>query len=123
LFLTATYRIKNRFELVFNIDLLGYAYAANKTGKFFGDNSSVLINTNVSPNTTSYLLYDIYDVGMIKAEFMFGYWINNCWMLRGGRSDFLVEYRTPNELQKGNKRCKDLIYLPFVAIRYLAGHN
>jgi hypothetical protein len=118
-----THRIKNKSELGCNIDLFGYAFAANKTGKLLGDNSSVPKNTNVSANTISYLVFDIYAVGMIKAEFMFGYWLNNCWMIEGGLSDFLIEYRTPNELQKGNKRFKDLIYLPFVAIRYLAGHR
>jgi hypothetical protein len=109
--------------LVFNIDLFGYDFAANKTGKLLGDNSSVPKNTNVSANTISYLVYDIYDVGMIKAEFMFGYWLNNCWMLRGGLSDFIVEYNTPKEIQKDKKRFKDLIYLRFVEIRYLAGHR
>jgi hypothetical protein len=123
LFLTATHRIKNKFELGFKIDLFGYAFAANKTGKFFGDNSSVPMNTNVSANTISYLLYDIYDVGITKAEVTFGYWLNNCWMLEGGLSDFIVEYNTPKEIQKDKKRFKDLIYLTFVAIRYLAGHN
>jgi hypothetical protein len=123
LFLEATYRIKGKIELGFNIDLFGYAFGASKSGKFIGSNSSIPITTNVSANSISYLIYDIYDVGMIKAEFMIGYWLNKNWLVRGGLSDFLIEYKTPTELQKDNKRFKDLIYVPFIAIRYSPKHN
>lgn len=123
IFITGTYRIKNRFELGFNLDLLGYSFGGSQTATFLGNNSAQPIATNVSASFANVTIYDKYDIGFVKSEFMAGYWLNDKWMARLGFSTFITEYRTDIELQKDNKRFKAFDILPFIAIRYSPKHN
>lgn len=123
LFITGTYRIKDRFELGFNLDLLGYTFGGDQTAKFLGNNSRTPIVTNASVGFVSITKYDKYDIGFVKSEFMVGYWLNEKWMARAGFSTFITEYRTDRELQEGNDRFKAFDFVPFIAIRYSMKHN
>ena len=63
------------------------------------------------------------DVGMIRAEFMIGYWVSDKTMIRLGLTSLNTEYKTATELQAGNSRFRANSQIPFIAITYSPKHN
>lgn len=116
LYLGATYRIKDKLELGFNIDALGYTFGGDAAATFKGGNQT--LPTTVSPNQMTALLMGANDIGMIKAEFFVGYQLKENWMIRLGFNNNFVEYVTSTELQPGNTRFRGDPTAGFLAIRY-----
>ena len=121
LMLTATYRIKSKFEVGFNIDLVGYSFGADKSATFVSN--GIFKPTTVTAGTPTALLVGPNDVGMIRAEFMIGYWISDKTMIRLGLTSLNTEYKTATELQAGNSRFRANSQIPFIAITYSPKHN
>jgi hypothetical protein len=116
LFLTATYRIKRKFEIGFNVDLVGYSFGATQNANFIGNNS--VIPTRASANSLTALLVGANDIGMVKSENFIGYWVSENWMARVGVSSLFTEYKTSTRLQQDNDRFRGTSIIPFIAIRY-----
>lgn len=116
LFIGATYRIKNKLELGFNIDGLGYTFGPDRSYDLVGDMSQVM--RYASPNQISALLVGSNDIGMIKAEFFVAYSLNPHWMVRLGVSNSFVEYKTKGEIQAGNTRFRGDPFMPMLGLRY-----
>ena len=116
LLLTVNYRIKNKLELGFNIDLVGYSFGADQNARFISNGVSKA--TSASANRPTALLVGPNDIGMIRAEFNVGYWISNNIMLRAGVTSLNTEYKTATELQSGNSRFRKNSQLPFIAITF-----
>lgn len=114
--LGATYQIRERFELGFNIDAVGYTFGATQTATFLGNGATV--EDEVSPNQVTALLVGANDIGMVKSEFYVAYWLNEKWMLRAGTGGLFAEYKTSKELQEGNNRFRATTGVPSVAVRY-----
>lgn len=116
LYIGASYVIKNKLELGFNIDALGYTFGGETEATFLGNNQK--LTTTVNPNQPTLLLVGANDRGMIKAEFFVGYQLNENWAARIGFNNNFVEYKTATELQKGNTRFRGDPTAPFLAVRY-----
>lgn len=118
LFIGATYVIKEKLELGFNIDGIGYTFGPSRSALFIGNDSKVAKLVDVSPNQISALLVGANDIGMIKAEFFAGYWITPKWMVRAGMINAFLEYKTLTEVQVGNSRFRADPILPMIGVRY-----
>jgi hypothetical protein len=116
LFLNATYRIKQKFELGFNIDAIGVSFGAPQNGQYI--TNGLATPASVTTNGISALLVEANDIGMIKAEYYIAYWVKPKWMVRFGAVDLYSEYKTATELQTGNTRYRGASYMPFLAFRW-----
>ena len=114
LYISATYRIKQKIEAGFNIDALGYSFGAEKQATY----GQLQSNNLVHANGLSLLLIDANDRGMLNSQFWIGYNIDSHWMIRGGFSHLFTEYRTDRELQPGNDRFRGVNNIPFLSVRY-----
>lgn len=115
-YIGATYVIKNRVELGFNIDAIGYTFGGDKDATFTAE--GVETATTVNPGSVTALLVGANDIGMLKAEFFAAYKFNNTWKARVGLVSLFTEYRTPTELQAGNTRFRGEGRVPFLAVTY-----
>ncbi|MGB0432590.1 MAG: hypothetical protein ACPGLV_19085 [Bacteroidia bacterium] len=113
--LGASYLIKNKIELGFNIDAVGYTFGQSRTATFNPQGAN--ITDEVSPNQITALLVGANDIGMVKAEFFGAYRINDKLAIRLGLANSFVEYKTSTELQTGNDRFRGISSMPFVAAR------
>ena len=117
----ASYRIKNKFELGFNIDLVGYSFGATQNATFISN--KIATPTSASANAPTALLVGPNDLGMIRAEFTLGYWVSDKTLLRIGLTSLNTEYKTATELQTDNSRFRRNSQLPFIAVTYSPKHN
>ena len=102
IYVGATYSIKNKVPIGFNIDAIGYTFGGDLEGIYTGDGISTPVTVN--PGSITALLVGPNDIGMLKAEFFVGYRINNNFTVRAGINNMYTEVRTPTELQVGNTR-------------------
>lgn len=102
LFVGATYSIKNKVPIGFNIDAVGYTFGGDMEGTYTGAGVSTPVTVN--PGSVTALLVGPNDIGFLKAEFFAGYHINEKWTVRLGITNMYTEVRTPTELQAGNTR-------------------
>jgi hypothetical protein len=116
LFVNATYRIKQKFELGFNIDVIGASFGASQNAQFISN--KIETPAQVTTNSITALLVEANDIGMIKAEYYVAYWAKPKWMIRFGVIDLYSEYKTATELQVGNTRYRGASYMPFLSLRY-----
>ena len=102
IYIGATYSIRNKVPIGFNIDAIGYTFGGDLEGVYTGDGVSTPVTVN--PGSITALLVGANDIGMLKAEFFVGYRINNFFTVRAGINNMYTEVRTPTELQVGNTR-------------------
>ncbi len=116
IFASAAITFFSRLEMGFNIDLIGLTYGPKKSSNYNPNSNAV----DVSSSTLgpSLLLSGSRDIGMLKSEFYSGFQVTNKWMIRGGMSSFVAEYKTEDELQQGNSRFRNMEFMPFLAVRY-----
>ncbi len=116
LFIGASYLIKNRVELGFNIDAVGYTFGGDRDGIF--TSSGVETPVTVNPGSISALLVGANDIGMVKVEIFAGYKFNRKWSARLGIMNLFTEYRTPTEIQVGNTRFRAESRMPHLSVTY-----
>lgn len=102
IYIGATYSIKNKVPIGFNIDAIGYTFGSDLEGIYTGDGVSAPVTVN--PGSITALLVGPNDIGMLKAEFFVGYHINDKLTVRAGINNMYTEVRTPTEIQAGNTR-------------------
>lgn len=101
-YIGASYVIRERIELGFNIDAIGYTFGGDKDATF--TSNGVETATTVNPNSITALLIAANDIGMVRSDFFVGYKFNDNWGARLGYGLLFTEYRTETELQEGNTR-------------------
>lgn len=117
LYISAAYRIKQKVELGFNIDVIGYSFGAEKMITYVNRYQTLELKY-AKPNSLSLLLVDANDRGMVNSQFWIGYQINNQWAIRGGVSHLFTEYKTNRKGPQNNDRFRGVNNIPFLAVRY-----
>jgi len=116
LYIGAGYVIKDRVEIGFNIDVVGYTFGGDKAATYIGAGNEV--TTTVNPGSVTALLIGANDIGMVKSEFFAGYKFNDKFKARLGWVSLFTEYRTPTELQAGNTRYRGTGLMPMLSATY-----
>jgi len=116
LYIGASYTIRERFEVGFNIDALGYTFGGDKDATFTSDGATT--ETTVNPGSITALLLGPNDIGMVRSDFFAGYKFNDNWKVRLGVGPLFTEYRTETELQEGNTRYRGTSMMILVGAVY-----
>ena len=119
------YRIKEVFEVGFNIDLIGISFGPETDGVYHSaniDDASLLGPQTAKPTPVTLLLGGSNDRGMLQSEFYVGYW----WKMfnfRAGFNYLFSEYTTTNTLANDNDRFRHITGMPFIGIGFSPKHN
>jgi len=107
-----------RFELGFDIDLIGFSFGNSRFGDYSSSNASLAGLQPAHASSFNVLLGGKPDRGQLDSEFYAAYWLSDDWALRAGFSHFISEYTTDNALDFGNNRFRHSANLGFVAVVY-----
>ncbi len=119
LYIGAGYVIKEKFELGFNIDALGYTFGGDKDATFTSEGNETA--TTVNPGSITALLLGPNDIGMVRSDFFAGYKFSDTWKVRLGLGPLFTEYRTDTELQTGNTRYRGASMMILASVTYTLG--
>jgi hypothetical protein len=113
------YTIKEKFDIGFNIDAVGFSFGGNTTGKYIAYQSADN-GTQQSARPTSYnlLLVSDNDIGMLNSELYFRYWFNQKWAIRAGATFLFTEYTTDKKLRLDNDRWRNKSLMGLVGITF-----
>lgn len=109
------YRIGNRVEAGFNIDLLGVGFGPDRT---FDQSSSGGSSVTGSPSSFNLLRLGRRDRGSLDSEFYLALAVSPRLVLRGGLSHYVAEYETDQPLSGGSDRVRSVGNLVFAALTY-----
>ncbi len=113
------YTIKQKFDIGFNIDAVGFSFGGKTTGKYIGyqssDNGTI---QTASPTTLNLLLVSDNDIGGLNSELYIRYWFSQKWAIKAGASFAFTEYTTDNKLRLGNDRWRNKSLMGMIAITY-----
>ncbi len=113
------YTIKEKFDIGFNIDAIGFSFGGKTTGKYISsqspDNGTV---QTASPSTKNLLLVSDNDIGALNSELYFRYWFKPKWAVKVGASFAFTEYTTENKLRLENDRWRNKSLMGMVGITY-----
>jgi hypothetical protein len=114
------YTIKEKFDIGFNIDAVGFSFGGNKSGKYLGyqstENGSMQMAT---PTSINLLLVGDNDIGALNSELYFRYWINEKWAIKTGASFVFTEYTTENKLRLDNNRFRNKSLMGMIGVTYM----
>lgn len=112
--LYTAFHITPKFDIGFNIDLLGLGFGGERTGTLIveGAGQEVL----ATPTEFNLLLVGNNDKGQLSSEFWFGYNINEKLLIRGGYNYFFAEYKTLSNKQNGNDRYRHKASMFFLSL-------
>lgn len=96
-FINLQYSFTSKFELGFNIDVIGYSFGGQQGGTF----SSNGVNSAATAKPTGFnlLLTSDNDLGSLNSELYARYWLSEKWAIKGGFTFIFSEYTTTRELQ------------------------
>ena len=114
------YNFSNKFEVGFNIDVIGFSFGSKQNGTFYASDSKSLNKSTQSAKPTPFnlLLVSDNDLGSLNSELYARYWLNDKIGLRAGLSFQFVEYTTDKKLTFENDRFRTKALLPMFAISY-----
>lgn len=112
------YTIKNKFDIGFNIDALGFSFGGKVNGKYIAYQSPVK-NTSQQAKPTPYnvLLVSDNDIGMLNSELYGRYWFNK-WAIKFGASFLFTEYTTNNKLRLDNTRFRNKALMGMIGLTF-----
>lgn len=113
------YTIKQKIDIGFNIDAIGFAFGNAVSGTYISTQSS-LNNTNQTAKPTGFntLLVSDNDKGMLNSELYARYWLNQKWAIKIGASFLFTEYTTNNKLRLDNNRWRNKSLMGLVGITF-----
>lgn len=113
------YTIKQKFDIGFNIDAIGFSFGKKINGKYIA-NQSVDNGSQQIANPTSYnlLLISDNDIGALNSELYFRYWFSNKWAVRAGATFLFTEYTTNNKLRLENDRWRNKSLMGMIGITF-----
>lgn len=113
------YTIKEKFDIGFNIDAVGFTFGGKTTGKYIAyqsaDNGT---QQTASPTSLNLLLVSDNDIGALNSELYFRYWFNQKWAVKTGATFLFTEYTTNNKLRLDNDRWRNKALMGLVAITF-----
>lgn len=113
------YTIKEKFDIGFNIDAIGFSFGGKTTGKYIGyqspDNGTI---KTASPTSFNLLLVSDNDIGSLNSELYIRYWLNPKWAIRAGASFAFTEYTTENKLRLENDRFRNKSLMGMIGVTY-----
>jgi len=113
------YTIKEKFDIGFNIDAVGFSFGGKTTGKYIAYQS--LNNGTIqsaAPTSLNLLLVSDNDIGALNSELYFRYWFKPKWAIKVGASFAFTEYTTENKLRLENDRWRNKSLMGMIGITY-----
>lgn len=113
------YTIKQKLDVGFNIDAIGFSFGGKTEGTYFAHTSPLNGSVqNASPTSFNALLTSDNDLGMLNSELYLRYWFKPNWGVRIGASFLFTEYTTVNKLRFDNDRFRNKTLMGLVGITY-----
>lgn len=113
------YTIKEKLDLGFNIDALGFSFGSKTTGTYTGYQSSDNRTTQTaSPTPFGLLLVSDNDIGSLNSELYARYWFKPKWGIKAGASFAFTEYTTDNKLRLDNNRWRNKSLMGMIGITF-----
>lgn len=112
------YSFSKKFELGFNIDVIGFSFGKQREAKnllTISDPEKIYV---ASPTSVNILLVDKNDIGSLNSEFYLRCWISPKAAVRIGFSHLFSEYTTTHKLLFDNDRYRLITNLGFVAFTF-----
>lgn len=113
------YTIKQKLDIGFNIDAIGFSFGAKTTGKYIGyqaiNNGSI---QSAAPTSFNALLVSDNDIGSLNSELYARYWFNTKWAIKAGASFAFTEYTTNNKLRLDNNRWRSKSLMGMIGITF-----
>lgn len=113
------YTVKEKFDIGFNIDAVGFSFGKKTTGKYIAyqspDNGTI---QTAKPTPYNLLLISDNDIGALNSELYFRYWFKPTLAIRAGASFAFTEYTTENKLRLDNDRWRNKSLMAMVAITF-----
>ena len=113
------YTFKEKFDIGFNIDAVGFSFGGKTTGKYIGYQSpnNGTIQT-AAPTSLNVLLVSDNDIGALNSELYCRYWFKPKWAIKAGASFAFTEYTTDNKLRLGNDRWRNKSLMGMIGITF-----
>jgi hypothetical protein len=117
------YFITPKFQVGFNIDVIGLGFGATNRSTFISsdNNGQFAARQTARPTSMNVLLVGDKDIGQLKSEFVLAYRIKDQFLVRAGADFTFSEYTTLNELTNTNDRFRHKAMMGFVGISYKIG--
>lgn len=113
------YTIKQKFDIGFNIDAIGFSFGGKTTGKYLAYQSPENGTTHTAaPTTLNALLVSDNDIGALNSELYLRYWFMPKWGIKAGASFAFTEYTTDNKLRLENDRWRNKSLMGMIGITY-----
>ncbi len=113
------YTIKEKIDIGFNIDALGFTFGAATTGKYIAYQSKESgSNQTAKPTAFNVLLISDNDIGMLNSELYLRYWLNKRVGIRAGVTFIFTEYTTTNKLRLDNNRWRNKALMGMIGITF-----
>lgn len=113
------YSFSQKFDLGFNIDVLGLTFGGEQHGDFSSKRAGVAkVHSTAKPTQTNVLLVGDNDRGSLNSEFFARYWLNEKWAIKAGASYTFVEYTTKQKMAFDNDRFRHKAMMGMVGITY-----
>jgi hypothetical protein len=112
------YAFSPKFEAGFNIDVLGFSFGKEQTGRL---TAGQIGSTEVAkPTPFNVLLIGNNDMGSLNSEFTLRYWFHEKWGIKVAYTYFFVEYTTNRTIPDNfdNDRFRNKASLGLVGITY-----
>lgn len=93
-----SYNVSNKFQLGFNIDLIGFSFGAKVSGSYI--NGSQGMNTDAKPTAFNALLISDNDIGTLNSALYGKYLLNEKIALKAGLQFLFTEYTTDAKVQQ-----------------------
>jgi hypothetical protein len=113
------YSIKEKFDIGFNIDAIGFSFGGKTTGKYVAYQATNNGSTQTAaPTPINLLLVSDNDLGALNSELYFRYWFNKKWAIKTGASFAFTEYTTENKLRLDNNRWRNKSLMGMIGITF-----
>lgn len=114
------YSFNEKFDIGFNIDVVGLTFGGEQSGTFAASQSASLNNSTQVGNPTSpnILLVGDNDRGSLNSELYARYWATEKLGIRAGLSFQFIEYTTNRPLTFDNDRFRAKLMQPMIGISY-----
>ena len=113
------YSFTNRFDVGFNIDLVGFSFGPSRSAILKSSDRRTNLSSiqEATPTSFNLLLGADNDIGTLNSEFYGKYWITKRIAIKGGFSHLFTEYTSKADLP-GGKRFRNISNLIFVGVSF-----
>ncbi len=115
------YTFKNKLDIGFNIDAVGFSFGKEISGTYIDNQSSVLLNGSqqmAKPTALNALLVSDNDIGSLNSELYVRYWFNKKLAIKAGASFYFTEYTTTNKLRLENDRWRNKSLMGMIGVTF-----